>query len=154
MWLSELRQSLPAAEPFFTNDAAGYGRVLFAFLLGMSPIFGLVVWFLRRGPDERITRVENDLTNLGEKVDRMGQEQARDREAVASLHRDIAENQREMIETLGASARAIQESIHQVDLRVARMEERSDISEAFDRFGARIERVIEKAARRLENNDD
>lgn len=127
-----------SVDPFFTNDAAGYARMLFAYCIATGPLFGLVVWFLRRGPDARISRVEVDVTQLGKKVDDMSREIERDRERWEANQQEIQENQREVMGMLTSSARAIQEDIHKVDVRMARVEERSDIAGCFEKFGDQI----------------
>lgn len=135
-----------AFDPFFTNDPAGFVRLIFAFVLGMSPVFGLVVWFLRRGPDQEIGQLKTDLTALGKKVDDQGKDMERDRERALALQREITENQRELVDMLSASGRAIQAEIRTVDVRMARIEERSDIAECFENFGTKLENAIIRAA--------
>jgi hypothetical protein len=129
-------------ESFFTNDAAGYARMLFAYFVATGPIFGLVVWFLRRGPDERISQVETDVGALGKKVDDMGREIERDRERWEANQREITDNQRDVMAMLTASARAIQEDIHKVDVRMARVEERTDIVGSLEKVGDQIVSAI------------
>lgn len=118
-------------EPFITNDAAGYARMAFAYVLGMGPLFGLVVWFLRRGPDQAIATLQNDLNGLGTKVNTVTEAQERDREDRLALRKEIVANQREVIDR-----------IHLVATGMTRVEERCDIATSFERLGERIENVV------------
>lgn len=129
-------------QPFFTNDSAGLFRVLVAFVFGMSPVFGLVVWFLRKGPDERITKVEVDVTSLGRKVDAMGHEMAQDRERMIQLQREIGTHHREQLDMLRTTAAAIQQQIYGIGIEIARLQEQNKIGEiiaqSFERYGDKI----------------
>jgi hypothetical protein len=151
--LLTLVQQQQTADPFFTNDPIGYIRVMMTFIVGMSPAFVLTVWFLRRGPDDRISAIEKrydaklaryelDLTALGQKVDALTQLAAQDRERMIQLQRENADHHREQLDMLRTSAAQIQTQIHQVDLAVARLDERSNIGEvladSFVRYGDKI----------------
>lgn len=146
-----LLQSTQSIEPFFSNDPIGFIKVIAAFIVGMSPIALVVVYFLKRGPDAAIAAVKSehdkelaaikkDLNGMGEKVDRMDKDREKDREAVLALHREVANNQTQLVSM-----------VHGVAVTVARLEERgnvgSDVKEAFERYGDRITAALTERER-------
>jgi hypothetical protein len=124
-----------SGQPLFTNDPLGFAKAIVTFFLATSPIYGLVVWFLRKGPDDRINRVEGDVTNLGRKVDAMDRDREKDRADMLALHRDVATNQTVVVGML-----------NRVAVDVARIEERGKVGESIERafveYGNRIERAL------------
>ena len=135
-----------AVDPFFTNDAAGYARIVFTYIMATTPIFGIVVFFLRRGPDQAIAQMKTDLNALGAKVTEQGSDASGTRIEIATLHRENAENQRELVAMLTESGRAIQAEISEANVKLARLEERSDIADCFEKFGTRIENAVMRMA--------
>lgn len=145
-------QTLRSAEPFFTNDPIGFIKVIGVFALSMSPVYGLTIWWLKRGPEKDMAALRTDLNSLGSKVDDMRQDQEADRREMLTVQKQAGESHREVIQMLQASAQAIRTDIHAVDVRAARLEERSEIAEAFDRMGDKIVQAMRENRAQGRNN--
>lgn len=141
-----------STEPFFTNDPLGFIKVIGMFALAMSPVYGLVIWWLKRGPEQDMKAhkadVARDLNELGSKVDAMAKEHERDREIVRSIQREMSESHREVLDAIRSSSEAISREVHAVDIRVARMEATADVGralrECFSDLGDKIAGAMRK----------
>lgn len=79
-----------------TDALVALWPMLVAVLVGNAPIFGLVVYFMRKGPDEKITAIrqqietkvadmERDVRGIGGKLDQLSRERAGDFTAITNL---------------------------------------------------------------------
>jgi hypothetical protein len=68
-----VQMTQPSEAPFFTNDIIGLAKVVIVIL---APIFGLVIWFLRYGPNDAIRTMRGDLNGYGERLNRVEVERA------------------------------------------------------------------------------
>lgn len=84
-----------------TDALVALWPLLVAVIVGNAPIFGLVVYFMRKGPDEKITSIrdridtkvadmERDVRGIGGKLDQQGRERAVDLTAITNLEREMA----------------------------------------------------------------
>lgn len=62
------------ATPLFTNDLVGFIKFV---IIMVVPIFGFTLYWLRRGPDDKIKDLGRDLTQLGAKVDEHDKESSK-----------------------------------------------------------------------------
>lgn len=124
------------APPLLTNDVFGLLKLLVAIVLGMSPVYGLTIWFLRRGPEVAIADMQRDLNGFGDRVQRVELAQAAEAQSMGQLEIAMARSQqdRETLHVGGARMEARMESVerridshqrelleavHKVELQVA-----------------------------------
>lgn len=152
------------------SDFLGVWPVLLAVLTGSIPIFGLVVWYMRRGPQAEIDTLKRDVDGIGKKVDerdraaevdrrdinelrvemgrsvqdrqRLRESQVKTEATVDSLEKQIVGQQRDIMEAIRASSLAQLEAVHEAKIEIARLGERANMVEAFTEVGDRLERTI------------
>jgi hypothetical protein len=137
----------PAAPPtpLFTNDLVGFIKAI-AILEGtiMLPLAGLVIYFLKRGPDSAISDLRHEMNGLGTRVNVVEQAIARQSEQTAATQRMIGEASRDMMQAIVASGDAQLRAVHAVELQVERLKGQSDFGECLTQFSKSIERLIER----------
>lgn len=128
--------------PLFTNDLAGFLKIVMVLLISvLLPLMGLVVYFLKRGPDMALVQFRSDLNGLGTKVNDMQMEQARLKEQLAAVYGTITGSQQQIMEAIRASGEAQIRAVHLVELEVARLQERGNLGDCLATFGASIEKL-------------
>lgn len=142
---------MPPVAPLFTNDLVGLIKVLaiIAFTV-LLPVAALVVYFLKRGPDDAIRGLRADLNGLGGKITLLEASDVRISDEVNHMRETIGEAQRELMAAIRSSHDAQITAVHAVELQVARVQERTDIGESLSRFGAAVERLVEVIAKRAD----
>jgi hypothetical protein len=140
-----LLQAAAEASPLFTNDLAGFIKVV-AILYGtvMLPLAALVIYFLKRGPESAISELRHEMNGLGGRVNVVEQAIARQSEQTAATQRMIGEASRDMMQAIVASGDAQLRAVHAVELQVERLKGQSDFGECITQFSKSIERLIER----------
>lgn len=156
------------------TDFLSVWPILIAVLIGQIPIFGLVIWFMRRGPDDAIRTIRIDVDGIGVKADEMRREHDADREklgallvangqseqdrqqirdrlskveaTVVSLERQIVGQQRDIMDAIQSSSLAQLSAVHEAKIEIARLGERANIAEALTDLGERFERTLKDLA--------
>ncbi|HJX74943.1 MAG TPA: hypothetical protein VJ247_01230 [Gaiella sp.] len=140
---------IQSQQPLFSNDFLGLLKILAILLMSvLLPLGGLVVYFLKRGPDVALATMQRSLDGLGERVNDVEKDNERTKEQLSGIRETMHENQQEVLTAIRQSAEIQTRSIHAVDLQVAKLEERSNLGEALRAFGTAITGAIETIASR------
>lgn len=139
-------------QPLFTNDLVGLIKILaiicFTVLL---PVAALVVYFLKRGADGAIRELKDgdiatmrtDMNGLGQRLKQMEVEQGRTGEQIAALTRAITSERETVLSAISRASETQMRAVHDVEVQVARLEERGSIGVALEKFSGAIERLVE-----------
>lgn len=158
--------------PIFSNDLVGYVKLAITVVVTGSGAVYFVAWWVRRGPDAAIKELQRDLNGVGARVasiernddlqaafqhevsrkeTRLDGEREQFRERVKAIEvlmekttKDINEHHAEQRMLIEETGRRQTEALHKLELQIARLNERSDLGECFDRLGSSIERALMK----------
>jgi soluble cytochrome b562 len=148
-------------QPLITNDPMGLAKLVIAIVLGTGPIYGLVIAFLRKGPNDAIARLADDLNGYGERLNRVEVERAADQQEVGQLVVRMATSEQDRqglhgdvvrVETRVATneqrieqnQRAILDAAHKIELQVASLAAKSDVGKELRDGLDRIADLMEK----------
>ena len=120
-----------SSDPFFTNDAVGFIKVL-AFFAGIAGvIIGTLVKVTSSG-------FKNDLTNVGQKLDahiRTHEREITRMDAkVAAIEKDVEGTTRDITTLITATAGEHAKQMTELQVELARMQERDRLAEQLHRF--------------------
>jgi predicted nucleic acid-binding Zn-ribbon protein len=76
---------LQTQQPLITNDPLGLAKLVVAIVLGTGPIYGLVIAFLRKGPNDAIAEQKRELNGYGQRLNRVEVDAAADRQETGQL---------------------------------------------------------------------
>lgn len=151
-----LAQAGSIAEPFFSNDAVGFIKVVVFFGAIVASLIGIVVKMLGSQFREKQREQATDITNLGKKVDANETDVTRATERVQTLALDVAdlrsqiggvresmgeikgsiariegnsrEVQHDITQLITEMSNAIQQQIRDIAVELARLQERDKLS--------------------------
>lgn len=137
----------PNVVPLFANDLIGLIKILaiIAFTV-LLPLAGLVVYFLKRGPDAAIATLQTAVDGLGNRVNDVEKDNERLDEKIAGIGEQLRASQTELMTAIRSSGEMQLKAVHAVEMSVARLEERSDLGEALKGFGRSIALAMETLA--------
>lgn len=131
-----------ARDPLFTNDLVGFIKILSVIVfVVLTPLAALVVYFLKRGPDSVLSQFKTDLNGYGSRLGAAEQKLSAVEERVVMIYETIASSQRDIMAAIAASGQAQIKATHEVEIQVARLQERSNLGDCMATFGASIERL-------------
>lgn len=165
-----------SSQPFFSNDLQGFLKFVGSSLIVLGPVYGLVIWWLRRGPDKDIADLRRDLEGLGKRTtdmeheherfgtttsshgERLAQSEQERKEfreritrqeaAVEEMKRTMTEYQNELTNLIVTTSRQQMEATHKVEIEVAKLSERANLADSLSGLGKNIERAVRIAVRR------
>lgn len=152
-------------QPLITNDPAGLLKLVLAIVLGTGPIYGLVIAFLRKGPNDAITQLRSDLNGYGERLNSIKLDCAADQQEIGQLVVRMARSEQDRealhenvarIETRVAmndkrieeNQRAILDAAHKIELQVASLAAKADVGKELRDGLDRIADIMEGRERR------
>ena len=132
------------AQPLITNDLAGLAKLVIAIVLGTGPIYGIVIGFLRAGPNAAIKDLRDDLNGFGERVTKVEMNDAAKANTLGSLeiamersiqHRETLEKRQTKIEAVMENFerretehhREVMEGVHKVEVQLATLAAKADV---------------------------
>jgi chromosome segregation ATPase len=167
--------------PLITNDLPGLAKLVIALAIGTSPIYGLVIAFLRKGPYDAIGNLRDsqkestrelrgELNGYGERLNRVEVERAADQQEVGQLVVRMArsEQDREGIRTdvirvetrvaaneqrIEKNQQAILDAAHKIELQVAALAAKADVGKELRDGLERIADLMEKRDSRRDRSD-
>jgi hypothetical protein len=144
-----LQGASEVATPLFTNDLVGFIKAI-VILEGtiMLPLAGLVIYFLKRGPDGAIAELRHEMNGLGARVNVVEQAIARQSEQAAATQRMIGEASRDTMQAITSSGDAQLRAVHAVELQVERLKGQADFAECLSQFSTSIERLVNRLTER------
>jgi vacuolar-type H+-ATPase subunit I/STV1 len=142
----------------------------------VAAVGGIVIWVMRRGPDDAIKAIRNDVDGIGKKVDEQGREHEADRALVGALRvqmgqsaqerqelrervvkceanvenlqKQIVGQQRDIMEAIHASSMAQLSAVSETKVEIAKLGERANIADCMVSLGLNLERVVKMAIER------
>jgi predicted nucleic acid-binding Zn-ribbon protein len=147
--------------PLITNDPMGLAKLVIAIVVGTSPIYGLVIAFLRKGPNDAIARLITDLNGYGERLNKVDREHAADQQEVGQLVVRMAQSEQDRhgirndvtrVETrvvaneqrIEKNQQAILDAAHKIELQVASLAAKADVGKELRDGLERIADLMEK----------
>lgn len=133
-WVAPLLQP-SSADPFFSNDAVGFIKVLVFFAGIAAIVVATIVKISSSG-------LKNDLTNLGQKVD--AQTRAYDKDIarldaqIVGVEKDMEDTTRDITTLITATAGENTKQMTELQVELARMQERDRLAEQIGRLRAEI----------------
>jgi predicted nucleic acid-binding Zn-ribbon protein len=148
-------------QPLITNDPMGLAKLIVAIVLGTGPIYGLVIAFLRKGPNDAIAETKRELNGYGKRLTRVEVDAASDRQETGQLVirmtkseqdregiRDnairvetrVSENERR----IEKNQQAILDATHKIELQVASLVAKADVGKELRDGLERIADLMEK----------
>lgn len=148
-------------QPLITNDAWGFLKLIAALAIGEAPVFGLVIAFLRKGPNDAVTAMRTDLNGYGERLNRVEVERAADQQEVGQLVVRMAQSEADRhgirndvtrVETrvgtneqrIEQNQRALLDAAHKIELQVAALAAKADVGKELRDGLERIADLMEK----------
>ncbi|HTJ62144.1 MAG TPA: hypothetical protein VL333_13215 [Candidatus Saccharimonadales bacterium] len=135
---------IQAQQPLFTNDPVGFIKIV-SLLVGtvLLPLAGLVVYFLKRGDASALNAFEKDLNGLGSRVKAVEIEQGKLAEQMVSISRAMSADHEAVLGAIQRASEQQMRATHEVEVQVARLDERNNIGDALAKFATSIERLVE-----------
>jgi hypothetical protein len=144
--------------PLITNDAFGLAKLVVAIVVGTSPIYGLVIAFLRKGPNDAIARLTTDLNGYGERLNKVDREHAADQQEVGQLVVRMAQSEQDRHGirndvTRVENQQAIRAAAHKIELQVASLAAKADVGKELRDGLDRIADIMENRDRRRDRGE-
>lgn len=160
---------LTDAQPLITNDWSGFAKLVTALAMGELPVFGIIIAFLRKGPNDAIAEQRRQLNGYGERLNTVEKTHAADQQEVGQLEIRMArsEQDREVLHEAHAriearvsandrrieeNQRAILDAAHKIELQVASLAAKADIGKELRDGLDRIADLMEKRDQRHRAN--
>lgn len=126
-----------SSDPFFTNDAIGFIKVLVFFGGGWLILIGVVVKMAQSG-------IKNDVTNLGQKVDEKTREYDKEitrlDERVTSVSKETAGASHDVMVAMQQSGQEFMRALGEIQVEIARVQERDKLATELARLRADFNR--------------
>lgn len=147
--LATMQAAPTSSDPFFSNDAVGFIKVLafFAGIVGVT--ITAVVKFAQSG-------LKADLTGIGRKVDDKTTEYdraiARLDERITATNKEVAGVSRDITTLITATNAEMGKQLTELTVEIARMQERDRLSVSLDRFRAELTDEFRREHRRKDGD--